>query len=204
MSDLEYKSNSHKSKEESSIETTSSEKKEVKKVVEGKVIQKKKSGLKKAADNLSEDGKKVKQYVLFDVLIPAVKKAISDIVTNGIDMLLYGETRSERRTGVTNYVSYNRAYDRVRDRDDRRAVRSTYSFDDVILDRKSDADDVLDAMNDIIDHYGVVSVADYYDLVGITENYTDNKYGWTSLRSAEVVRVRDGYSIRLPKAMVID
>ena len=53
--------------------------------------------------------------------------------------------------------------------------------------------------------YGLVRVADFYDLVGVTGNYTDNKYGWTNIRSAEIVRLRDGgYVIKLPRAMQID
>ena len=59
-------------------------------------------------------------------------------------------------------------------------------------------------LDDLIDQYGVVSVADLYDLVGLTStNYTDNKYGWTDLRHAEVRRDRDGYLLRMPKATPI-
>ena len=63
---------------------------------------------------------------------------------------------------------------------------------------------MLDRMNEIVETYGLVKVADLYDLVGLTCNYTDNKYGWTSLRTADIVRVRDGYTLKLPKAMPID
>ena len=59
-------------------------------------------------------------------------------------------------------------------------------------------------MDDILEKYGMVSVADLYDLVGVTGNYTDNKYGWTNLSNAEIVRVRDGYQIKLPRARVLD
>ena len=41
-------------------------------------------------------------------------------------------------------------------------------------------------------------------LVGINGSYTDNKYGWTHLRSADVQRVRDGYLLKLPKALPFD
>ena len=47
----------------------------------------------------------------------------------------------------------------------------------------------------------MVSVMDLYDLVGITGQYTDNKYGWTNLRNAEPVRTRDGYMLKLPRAI---
>ena len=50
----------------------------------------------------------------------------------------------------------------------------------------------------------MVSVADLYDLVGISGNYTDNKYGWTNLRNSDVQRVRDGYLLKLPKALPFD
>ena len=52
--------------------------------------------------------------------------------------------------------------------------------------------------------YQVVSVADFYDLVGVSGNYTDNKYGWTDIRNASVIRVRDGYMIKLPKALPLN
>ena len=59
-------------------------------------------------------------------------------------------------------------------------------------------------MDELIDTYGNVSVADLYDLVGKSSEYTDNKYGWTNLRNAEPVRVRDGYMLKLPKPGPID
>ena len=55
-------------------------------------------------------------------------------------------------------------------------------------------------MDELLETYDIVSVADLYDLVGKTCNYTDNKYGWTNLRNAEPVRVRDGWLLKLPKA----
>ena len=137
-----------------------------------------------------------------DVLVPAVKKAISDIVRDGIDMLLYGEARSSKSSSNASYVSYRSYSDRDR-REERRysdsRVRSAYSYDDIILETRGEAEDVLTRMDELIDTYGIVSVADMYDLVGISGNYTDNKYGWTNLRNAEPVLVRDGYMLKLPK-----
>lgn len=192
----DYKSNSHKSKEE-----PRREEKKIEKVATGKVKTKKKSGANKVADVfISEDISNVKDYIIYDVLLPAAKKTISEIVSNGIDMILYGETRSKSRSRGSK-VSYSKYYE---DRDDdyrrtsrRRAVG--YDYEDVILESRREAEEVLNRMEDLIDTYGVVSVADLYDLVGISGNYTDNKYGWTNLRSAGVERTRDGYLIYLPK-----
>ena len=73
--------------------------------------------------------------------------------------------------------------------------------DDIILESRVDAEDVISRMKEIIETYGFVRVTDLYDLVGITGDYTDNKYGWTNIRGAEPVRVRDGYMLKLPKAV---
>lgn len=205
MGELDYKPNSHKYKE--GQKGSSGDKKKVEKVVKGTVKTKKKNEISKFADVfISEDIKNVKSYVVLDVIIPAVKKAISDVVTNGIDMILYGGNgRSKKRSGA-GYVSYRDYSDRDR-RDDRHRdnrTRTGYSYDDLILDSRGEAEEVLTRMDELIETYGVATVADLYDLVGKTCNYTDNKYGWTNLRNSEAVRVRDGYLLKLPKALPID
>lgn len=200
----DYKPNSHRSKEENGSVV---EKKEIKKVTTGKVITRKNNVRKFTDVFVSEDVKNVKDYVFMDVLVPAIKKAISDIVTNGIDMILYGETgRTKKLTGAS-YISYNKYSDR-RDSYDRFAgatrARSGYSYDDIILEDRNEAAEVLDRMDELLDTYQVVSVADLYDLVGMPCDYTANNYGWTNLRNAEVVRIRDGnYMLKLPKALSI-
>ena len=62
---------------------------------------------------------------------------------------------------------------------------------------------MLTRMDEMIDTYGAVSVADFYEMVGITGEYTDNNYGWTDLRSAYVSRTRDGFIIRFPPSIAL-
>lgn len=198
MSEMNYRPNSHKAKEESS-------EKRVEKVVKGPVKVKKKSEIQKFADVfISEDAANVKSYILMDVLVPAVKKAISDIITNGIDMILYGGNGHSTKRSTSDRVSYNRYYDR---RDDSRystnRTQSGYSYDDIILESRAEAENVRDRLDEIMDQYGLVRVADLYDLVGITGNYTDNDYGWTNIRNAEIIRVREGYMLKMPRAIPI-
>lgn len=200
----EYKSNSHRSKEGKTEALT--DRKRVEKVVHGRVRTKPKSGVSKITDVfISEDAANVKSYIVIDVLVPAVKKAISDIVRDGIDMILYGESRGRKSSSASGYVSYrdySRSDDRDRFRDSR--SRSSYAHDDIILDSRGEAEEVLTRMDELIDTYGNVSVADLYDLVGKSSEYTDNKYGWTNIRNAEPIRVRDGYMLKLPKALPIN
>ena len=200
----EYKSNSHRSKEDKTEALT--DRKKVEKVVHGRVRTKPKSGVSKITDIfISEDAANVKSYIVMDVLVPAVKKAISDIVRDGIDMILYGESKGRKSSSALGYVSYrdySRSDDRDRFRDSR--SRSSYAHDDIILDSRGEAEEVLTRMDELIDTYGNVSVADLYDLVGKSSEYTDNKYGWTNIRNAEPIRVRDGYMLKLPKALPIN
>lgn len=197
----EYKPNSHKSKEKA-------EEKKVAKVITGTARTKKKSETRKFADIfISEDITNVKSYVLMDVLVPAIKKAIDDIVSDGIHMILYGgQGGRDRSRGSATKISYNRMYD-SRDRRDDRTIRagSAFDYDNIIFENRGDAEAVLSAMDDVIDQYGVVSVADLYDLADVsTTNYAANKYGWTDIHNAQAVRVRDGWMLKLPRALPLN
>lgn len=198
----DYKPNSHRYKE--GQKRAAAEDKKVEKVVTGTVKVKKKNEISKLKDVfISEDVNNVKNYVLMDVLIPAVKKAISDIVTNGIDMILYG-SKFTNASGVS-YRDYSGRSSGDRFANSRRTVASSYDRKNICLEHRGEAEEVLSRMDELLDTYGVVSVADLYDLVGVTGSFTDNKYGWTSLASAKVVPVRGGgYTIKLPTARPID
>lgn len=196
----DYKPNSYRSREKKNQEEP---KKKVEKIISGTAKSKKKNEIRKFADAfISEDISSVKSYIVLDVFVPAMKKAISDVVTNGIDMILYGETGHAKKSGASK-ISYSKYYDRINDRPSSR-TRTGYSYDDIVLDDRGEAEEVLSRMDELIDTYGLVSVADLYDLVGITGSYTDNKYGWTNIRSAHTVRTNDGYLLKLPKALPLN
>lgn len=200
-----YKPNSHRSKE--AQKESGSEKKEITKVVQGTAKVKKKGKSSKFAEMfIAEDVSSIKSYIISDILIPAAQKLFVDTVRDAANMLVYGRTdRGKRTSGFSaDYVSYNRYSDRRYD--DRPMIdsrsRNGYSYNDVILETRGEAEEVLDAMNDVIETYGMVSVMDLYDLVGISGQYTDNNYGWKNLRNAEPIRTRDGeYMLKLPKAI---
>lgn len=199
MDSINYKPNSHKYKEE---QNNAPAEKRVEKVVRGTAKVKKKSGVHKLADVfISEDIKNVKSYAVMDVLVPAVKKAISDIVKDGIDMIFYGgKTKRSGGGTVAGRISYADYYNRDNgSRPVENATRSGYSPNDIVVETRGEAEEVIDRMNELIAEYGEVSVADLYDLVGITGNYTDNNYGWDNITNAEPVRVNGGYLISLPK-----
>ena len=101
----EYTPNSHRYKEEKKEATAE---KHIKKVVTGKTAVKKNNVRKLTDIFISEDVSNVKSYVFMDVLVPAIKKAISDIVTDGVDMILYGESGRKGRKRSEGNVSYRK------------------------------------------------------------------------------------------------
>lgn len=194
--EFDYKSNSHKSKKE-----VKKEEKKIEKVVTGSVKKKKKNKVTKLTSVfLPEDVTSVKDYILQDALIPAVKKFITD----SVDMVLYGETGSKKKRS-SSFVSYRDFSDkRERKGYNDYKSRTMFDYDDIFLESRRDAENVLKQMHDIINDYGILSVADMFDLVGEPANYTMNKYGWHNIDNAEIVHTREGYKIKMPRALPFD
>lgn len=208
--DTNYPSNSHVSKAKKQVQEVPEKK--VEKVISGTAKTKKKSEIHKFADIFkAEDVGNVKDYIIYEYIIPNVRLAISDILISTVQIFFGGggSVGRSKRSGLTDRVSY-KSYDKMYDRreKDRRPSyggRSDYyGTDDIILDSRAEAEEVIDSMNDVIEQYKHVTVADLCEFVGIRSNYTDTKYGWTDLTKANVVRVRDGYLLKLPKAYQVD
>ena len=184
------------------------ENKKVEKVIKGKAKAKKKSESSKIASNIvADEAKSIKDYAIYEVIIPALKDGITQLVKGCIDMMFYGEVRSTsnsiRRSGLNaTRVSYRDYYDDRRyDRRSERRTAIRQSYDDIIFDSRNDAEEVLDRMDELIEQYGIVTVGDYFDLAGVTGNgYTDHNYGWTSVSSATIERDRQGgYYIKMSR-----
>lgn len=210
---MEYKNNSFKHKEEQKRNIADEQKRAVeerRKQIQksGTATFKKKSGFQKFIEEfINVDMPAIKDYVVKDVVIPMTKRAISDTIMNTINMLFYGEQgRNKNNNSPVSKISYRSFYDNPTSNSSLRspANTSTYAYDEITLSTRGYAELVLQQMDDIVAAYGFVRVADFYELVGVTGSYTDNNYGWTNLRTAQVVQVRDGYKIKLPRAMPLD
>ncbi len=195
----DYPSNSKKSKEPI-------EKKEIKPVTNNVTVKKKSLGKKFGDVFLSSDADSVGNYLMYDVFMPALKSTISDLVNKGINMFLFGDggARSSRTDNRGPYVSYNQYYDRSRPAAAPQPQRMRYSFDDIEFDYRDDAEYVLRELEGMIAEYGMVRVADLYELVNVRPRYTDNKYGWTNLSNATISPRGHKFVINLPKARAFD
>lgn len=181
------------------------------KIITGQVVQRQPSLWKRATGSLvaSETGEGVWNYVVMEVLIPAAKNMVSDAVSQGIERLLFGDLRVRSRADrPSGYVSYNRMSGARRAAPDFNTIsqrgRAQHDFEDVILPTRGDAMDVLDRLRELVEQYGQATVADFYDLVGITSQFTDDKWGWNDLSRADIRHVRGGYQLLLPRTHPID
>lgn len=181
------------------------------KPITNNVAVKKESEFKKFKKNFfAEDAKTVKGQVFTSVIIPGIQRLITDMVKTSIDVLIYGGRSKDNRDSRAGYVSYS-SYSNRNARSEYNKIpeavynkNSAFSFNEVVLFDRGDAEEVLMSLRDQIDRYGMVSVADFYDMVGQSAPYTANKYGWRNLDNVVIDRVRDGYSINFPKATPLE
>lgn len=164
-------------------------------------IKKKSEAGKLAGLFVAGDIASAKSYIIEDVLIPTIKNAVSEMVRNGIDILLFGEVRkSSNNRSTASKVSYTNYYNGGSSTRNSDRSSNNCSYDDIIFPSRGDAEVVLDGLNEIIQAYGFASVADLYELANITSgNYTYANYGWTEIINISPARVPEGYILRLPR-----
>lgn len=201
---MEYKPNSFKSRQE---QNQPAERKKIESPVQGKTHAKKKSGASKFFDMfIAEDLKNVKEHIINDVLIPRVREVCNDMITHGSSMIFGVKPKN---TGTTKTSTSNTAYNKFSSgatyRNDR-TPRDVYRYQDFFIDNRGDAEAVLDQLYEILNHYDEVTVADLITVAGFDTKILpmDSNYGWTSLRSARVVRTSEGYEIDLPRAKALN
>lgn len=169
---------------------------------------------------IPEDVSDAKDFILTDIVMPALKNGIFDTVMNIVDYWRGGGGSYRRNSGVSaprSRIAPQYDYSsRSRNTSRQEPVASVrYSYDDVIIEdypsnqggsarARGDAEAVLVSMQNTIDRYSIVRISDLYDFVGLTSNSTDYNYGWRTLDGATVRRVNGGWHIELPKPMPIE
>ena len=156
-------------------------------------------------------------YVGHEIIVPMVKNAFVDSMTTGINMAVFkDQPQPNRRNNPgwnnrqhqnTNRVQYDKSYqnNQVNQYQSPNTRRTIYAIREAVFPNREEALMVLDNMMNEIDKYGQVSVADYYDWIGIGDStFADVSYGWDDLTRARVVSVRGGYAISLPPVGVIE
>lgn len=192
------------------------EPKVIERVTSGEVVRRKKPLGKKFAETfLGSDGKTVWQLVLFDVVIPKTKEMIQIGIGEAVEQMLYPGTKSRHGVGgpggnpfggrgpIINYTGASKSTVGSGRPADPRTIskqgRVNHDFGEIILENRAEAQEVLDRMFDLMLKYEEVKVSELYGLLGVTADYTDQKYGWTDISGTKIERVRGGgYLIDLP------
>ncbi len=184
--------------------------------LKGTVVEKKPSFITKLRETfIAEDARDVGDYVVWDILVPTIKRTIRDIIVGTADRVFLGSSSPNssnslyRERGVT-YVKARTDYASVAKKTSessrpvqRTVNRSNFHLNEIIFDNYDDAAAVLEKMIDYLDTYGKVSVDEYFDMIGHSADYTAQNWGWKSLSSATIVNTFGGYFIKLPNPIVI-
>ena len=182
-----------------------------KKVISGEIKNKPDAPGKKSLLSLfvKEDVGSVAEYIVTERFIPG----IIDSFINAIALTLTGETvrtnySSNRRTTSRrepDRASYSEYYERERGREPARSAVNVrdMNVNDIGLMSQDDADKVMDYIVEQLDRYNQAKVADVYDAVGITVDYTDRAryWGWrTASGFRKPYQGRDGcWYLDLPR-----
>lgn len=203
LDDLNLKPNSHVSKEQKA-------KPHVEPIIKkSAIVSTKKSLGQKFVDTfMTEDAADVKSWLVMDVVIPGIKNTILDMLS----MMFFGGTSSRSRgRGSYSYdrpsyrqYSYNSSRGRIVNERPEAPVSDKVDYRNIILQRRDDAERIVDEMRRRIETYGQVSIAEMLDLMELTGKYTDNNWGWNNPRDIGVTRVANGYLIDVAEAQVID
>ena len=155
---------------------------------------------------ISPDAKNMKSYIVDNVIVPSIKKICSDVLTTGVHLLFGGEA-SARRGGTAGRVSYTNYNDVDRFSSGRptKPAATNYNkgsvalFDEIEVETKVEAEEILTRMSEYLEVYPSISVGDLYDLAGIPSfPHTYHQYGWRTVAEAKPVRTTSGWLLRMP------
>ena len=151
----------------------------------------------------------LKDYVVKDVVAPAIQNAIMDGVNGALEMAFgigivrrgtrrvngvissktpyrnSGNSRTIINNGSASVSSQSAASER----------RSKSTFEPQMKDNKKEADDIMISLEALLEEQpdAGVSVSDYYDAFGVTTEHTDNKYGWYDLSGMRLQEIRNAF-----------
>lgn len=201
--------NSHKERELQAKTEPVESREPVVKIVEGKVTTRKQPLWKRATRGIiADDAQSIGDFIVTDIVIPGIRTLIYNAVVGTSERALFG-TSKHRGSGIgigrmvgSNVTSLRTRYDQMSGGEPRRMMsresRARHDFDDVVLETRTEAIDVIENMIARVERYRMVSVADLYDFLGVTGSFADQRWGWTDLSTADVRQVRGGFLLDLP------
>lgn len=153
------------------------------------------------------------EFVIFEVGIPAMKATLSDMISNGMEVLLFGESSGRHSRGRSKESSgYTGMYRRERERErDVREERRSYGYIWEQVEPRSQRDcmAIIAEMRDFAYDNEYVTVAELLDIMRASNlaEYTDENKGWYAEdlkgNACSCYAVRGGYLLDLPRPRAI-
>lgn len=191
------------------------------KKIEGIVVTEKKPSIGSRINNAfgGQNMKTVGLVLLTTVIVPNVKDLLMDLINEGGRQAIYGEGGRGRGYNTPSQssligsrvrgTSYNTMSQSqlvgTRTAGDTSIAqandRTSYDFTRYPIATREFAMEVIAKMGHHVEEFGRVSVADLYDLLGVTGNgFTDLKNGWdaTGYNQFDIRKVREGWILILP------
>lgn len=204
MDSLKPNSNKYKA-EQSSSETS---KKRLEPVIKNGVVSTKKPMSKRLAELFfAGEADNIRSYIIYDIIIPGAKNLFLDTM----EMMFFGNRNNRSgysRSSYGNdqyYYDYSNQYQGRKKRvgNKRQSDPRKPDYRNIVLERRDDAERVIDAMRGRIREQGSVSVAEMFELINIASEYTDNNWGWDDERDIGLRRVSNGFLIDVSEARYI-
>lgn len=190
-------------------------------VIEGKVVSKATPmGKRIMRVFMVGDPKMSFQESMVEVLVPGIRKVAFDTLRQSLERLILGNAGPIRRDIYNNArgtfgsnINYNKPLASAASQyqnpgPTQRSLtwqaRAQHDFDQIVLENREDAAQVVGALQECIDQYGMARVSDLYDSLGITSDFTDEAWGWTDLTGAGATYSTDGYLLKLPKPIPLN
>lgn len=184
------------------------------KVIQGSAGVKKQSGLRRVANSMFTDNVgSAKEHVIYDILIPSAKNFALETVKsflgmNGGNYRGYSGAAGSVNYNRPSYSNYSNNYSGASYNNYNRPTvnpNQGIQYENLVVNTKAEADEVLAALNDAICRYQFATVGNLYQLCGrVDYPYVYDNYGWMSVANAYAVANLDGtWSFKLPRAVPI-
>lgn len=179
-------------------------------VKKGTVIQKKPNIFKRTARSMvADDVQNVGDFVVTDILVPALRNLLYDVIVGGAGRTIFGNAAA-RRPGVnpglfgtaqnlkTAYHAASSPAAAPVQPGMSKQAQARFDFSEISLTDHSEALYIIELLKSRVASYGTATVADLYDLLGHTGAFTDQNWGWNDLSMAKVQQNRAGFVLDLP------
>lgn len=163
---------------------------------------KKKNAFQKLISNFIQEDMAAYEDKIIKKLSTSIKKLISDAV----DMYLFGEERADKVSGNpkvgTTMISYSNMFNGGKKKIEERKPEFNYAdIGRFIVPSKSDAEDCIAQMMEVEANYHMVRVPDLYEYFHEESPRTLVGYGWHDFGSSKVRPLNDGTWEIIPPQM---